>query len=204
MSIYNFSPLPSTTEENLYATWHGAFSLEEIDWIVQYCEENLTINNATIAGKDSGLVTDGEIRKSKTGWVSYNQDTAWLYDRLAYVTRMLNTQNWKFDLQGFVEDFQFTLYDEENSHYTWHVDAFHGGKVEGRSPRKLSLVVQLSNPYEYEGGELQLMTSSKETVIQKEKGLITAFPSYTLHRVTPVTSGIRKSLVIWVSGPPFK
>ena len=58
--------------------------------------------------------------------------------------------------------------------------------------------------FEYEGGELQLMNSANPITIQKKKGHIVVFPSYMLHKVTPVTVGKRKSLVIWIAGPPFK
>ena len=38
----------------------------------------------------------------------------------------------------------------------------------------------------------------------KARGTLVAFPSYVMHRVTPVTSGTRKSLVAWVAGPKFR
>jgi predicted 2-oxoglutarate/Fe(II)-dependent dioxygenase YbiX len=62
----------------------------------------------------------------------------------------------------------------------------------------------LSNPNDYEGGELQLLTSGQPTTIDKKRGLITVFPAWTLHQVTPVVKGTRQTLVAWVSGEPFK
>ena len=70
--------------------------------------------------------------------------------------------------------------------------------------RKLSVVVQLSDPEEYEGGELKLHTSYDPIIIKKERGMIVSFPSYTLHEVAPVTKGERYSLVAWVHGPAFR
>jgi PKHD-type hydroxylase len=120
---------------------------------------------------------------------------------MAYIARQLNGQYYRFDLYGFLEDFQYTVYlGGEAGHYDWHIDA--GASTV--SPRKLSLVLQLSDPSEYEGGELQFMTSSGITTVRKEKGFVVAFPSYTLHRVTPVTSGIRKTIVVWITGPAFR
>jgi PKHD-type hydroxylase len=75
---------------------------------------------------------------------------------------------------------------------------------DGSSPRKLSLILQLSDATEYEGGELQLKDSSDHTAVERKKGHLIAFPSYLLHRVTPVTKGIRRSLVVWISGPAFR
>jgi PKHD-type hydroxylase len=68
----------------------------------------------------------------------------------------------------------------------------------------LSLVLQLSDPAQYEGGNLQVMTGSEPQTVRKQRGLVAAFPSYVLHQVTPVTQGTRQSLVAWVSGPQFK
>jgi PKHD-type hydroxylase len=82
--------------------------------------------------------------------------------------------------------------------YGWHQD-FGGG-----ISRKLSMAVQLSDPSEYDGGALQVMTSGEPQSIPKKRGMIAVFPSYILHQVTPVTRGSRQSLVAWVSGPPFK
>jgi PKHD-type hydroxylase len=71
--------------------------------------------------------------------------------------------------------------------------------------RKISIVVQLSDPDEYEGGELQIQTGSESYIsILKKKGAVTLFPSYMRHRVTPVTKGVRKSLVLWVGGSTFR
>jgi PKHD-type hydroxylase len=82
--------------------------------------------------------------------------------------------------------------------YNWHQDFGTGVS------RKLSNVVQLSDPSEYEGGNLQIMTNSGVQRIRKKRGLAVAFPSFTFHTVTPVTAGTRQSLVAWVSGAPFR
>lgn len=205
MTLYNFLPEPNTPARVVdYATWVGGFTEEELDMIISYGSDNLDISKATLGGTDLDEEYD-HIRKSKTGWINLNSDTAWIYDRLAYITRSLNAQNWQFDLNGFNEDLQFTVYDESDSHYTWHVDTIKTGNPGSISQaRKLSLVIQLSDPIDYEGGDLEFKTGPNEIKIPKERGLVAAFPSYTLHRVTPVTSGVRKSLVIWISGPPFK
>ena len=83
--------------------------------------------------------------------------------------------------------------------YGWHQDF--GGLLS----RKLSLVMQLSDPEEYEGGELQIMVGGEKPIsINKQKGLVVVFPSWAVHQVTPVTKGLRQSLVAWVSGPNFR
>ena len=111
----------------------------------------------------------------------------------------MNAQHFRFDLTGFGETLQLTNYDQsENGMYGWHQD--YGGGIS----RKLSMAVQLTDPAEYEGGNLQVMTAANPQNIRKQRGLIAIFPSYVLHQVTPVTQGSRQSLVAWVSGPAFK
>ena len=204
MTMYNFGCAPNTPDRVAEcATWVGGFSPEEVDRIVDLCETTLTVDKAKIGG----LSKDEEyerIRKSKTGWLEYGPETAWVYDRMAYIAKHLNAKFWQFDLNGFTEKFQFTIYDGDDSHYTWHVDTIQDQNQAISTPRKLSMVMQLSDPIDYSGGDLELKTGPSETVVTKSKGLVVAFPSYTLHRVTPVTSGIRKSLVMWIEGPPFK
>jgi PKHD-type hydroxylase len=195
MSIYNFSPTISRDPTITFTTWQDAFTLEELDRIEAYCE-TLELNEAVIDGPG-----DPEIRVSQTGWISNNKDTNWFYDRLAFVARKLNSKFYNFDLSGFVEDMQFTVFEgNESGHYAWHIDASHNSIA----PRKLSIVLQLSDPLEYEGGELQTMNSNSPSSVTRQRGLIAAFPSWALHRVTPVTSGVRKSIVVWIAGPEFR
>lgn len=202
MSIYQFAPMPTTVTSDVdFVTWQNAFTPEELDRLDAYATQHLPTDKAVIAGLSKEEEYEA-IRKSKTAWVSLNPETVWLYDRLAYVARMVNSQYWRFDLEGFVEDFQYTLYDEPDDHYTWHMDTVKN--ADGKTPRKLSMVVQLSDPGDYTGGDLQVKGGADDTTIHRERGLITVFPSYMLHRVTPLESGVRKSLVVWISGPPFK
>lgn len=196
MSVYQFVPSPdrSTNEQN-YATWENGFSDSEISDI-RRIGDSLAANMASV---NTSNEVDEVVRKSQTAWIPCNVDTQVLYDKMAYIARMINGQFFDFDLYGFVEDFQYTTY-QNNDHYDWHMDK---GNL-STSPRKLSLVVQLSDPTEYEGGDLQFWIGGEPITTAKQKGLVHVFPSYILHRVTPVTRGTRKSLVVWTAGPKFK
>lgn len=197
MSVYHLAPCPPiAVPEITFATWENGFSNEQIDSIIKTGECLLP----EVAGLDGGRV-EKDIRKSKTSWIKLNSDTAWLYDSLGYIIRQLNGQFFDFDLYGFVEDMQYTVYDTTDSHYTWHLDR---GGLPNKSPRKLSIVLQLSDPNEYKGGDLELFDGAEPQKIKKEKGLVVAFPSFVLHRVTPLTEGIRRTLVVWISGPRFR
>jgi PKHD-type hydroxylase len=196
MSVYQFAPSPDkSTNECLHAWWNDGFTSREIKDIIGIGEDYAQ-SDGTIGDGD----TNDNIRKSKVAWINNNTRTNWLYDRMAFITRNLNGQFFDFDLYGFVEDFQYTVYGEGNDHYTWHMDK---GK-NTTSPRKLSLILQLSDPSEYDGGDLEIFTGVNTTTLEKKKGIIHAFPSFVMHRVTPVTRGVRRTLVIWVSGPKFR
>jgi PKHD-type hydroxylase len=199
MSLYAFTPMPPTEREHEpFVIWENGFTSEELDQIEAYCDA-LPQGKATIGGFDIGD-NYTEYRKSKVGWIRLNPESRWIYDKMAWIARQLNSMFYRFDLAGFVEDMQFTIYDGDGDHYEWHIDA--GGTYP--APRKFSLVLQLTDPAEYDGGELQLQVGKDLSLVRRERGLVAAFPSYTLHRVTPVTSGIRKTIVVWVSGPPFR
>ncbi len=145
----------------------------------------------------SNNIKNEDIRKSNVAWFrSPTPDTKWLWDKMSALTTMANARNYNFTLVGFLEAFQFTEYDTEGSHYTWHMD--HGGGVLGK--RKLSLCIQLSDPETYEGGNLELFYGLPAVVAKRDRGTAVIFPSYTMHRVTPITSGKRYSLVVWASG----
>jgi PKHD-type hydroxylase len=62
----------------------------------------------------------------------------------------------------------------------------------------------LSDPSEYDGGDLEIWTGTEPKVLDKTKGIVHAFPSFVMHRVTPVTRGVRRTLVIWIAGPKFR
>jgi PKHD-type hydroxylase len=179
-----------------FVRWENAFNEEELNWIQQKAKNS---NITAIVGTNSGPSVDTSIRRSQVSWLNNNTDTKWIFEKLSQVVSQLNADYFNFDLTGFGEELQLTNYDQsESGMYGWHQD--YNGKVS----RKLSLTVQLTDPSEYEGGNLQILTSGEPVNVRKQRGLITVFPSYILHQVTPVTQGSRQSLVAWISGPAFK
>jgi len=177
-----------------YVWWEGAFNEQELDWL-----QNKTKESKQEAVLGSGGNVNNDIRRSKITWVLNTNETSWIFQKLGFVVSKLNADYFGFDLLGFGEPLQLTHYDQdEQGMYGWHQD--YGGTIS----RKLSLVLQLTDPSDYEGGNLQVMTSMSPQNVKKQRGLIAVFPSYVLHQVTPVTSGTRQSLVAWISGPPFK
>jgi PKHD-type hydroxylase len=151
----------------------------------------------TIVGNDEIVES---IRKSKIKWIHPNDDSQWLYDKIINMVVEANNTMWNFNLHSVIDLIQYTEYSEGGGHYDWHMDIGPGSI----SHRKVSIIIQLSDPSEYEGGDLELWYGGSIIQIPKNKGLTVLFPSFSMHRVTPITKGTRKSLVLWVGGEHYK
>ncbi len=177
---------------NAYAYWEKAFTPEECDKIIKI-------------GKDKGLIKGGvigksklDIRSSQITWL-VPDDLEWVYRKITDIVLSLNDRFFQFDIYGITEQLQFTNYKAPSDNYGKHVD-----KAQNFPIRKLSVSIQLTDPKEYEGGELYLYDNEQGVEMKKEQGDLILFPSYTLHEVKPVTKGERNSLVAWVTGKQFK
>jgi PKHD-type hydroxylase len=180
-----------------WAYYTQVFSSNECQQIINY-GKSLNRQIATTADNTT-ISTDPKIRKSNVSWIYPDDSAKWIYEKLQKIVLELNEDYFKFHLIGFCEGLQFTEYEAPSGHYTTHVDKCRNGPI-----RKLSIAIQLSDPSDYEGGNLELFFANDPVIVSKEQGLLVAFPSYTLHGVTPVTKGTRYSLVAWISGDPFK
>jgi PKHD-type hydroxylase len=181
-----------------------AFTPEELDRIVQI-GDGLTHQKAVLAGEgwqesEETRARADRIRITRTAAIRGSAETKWLYDRIYAIIRTTNERVFQFELQAFSEPFQYTVYHgTEGAHYDWHIDS--GLK---KAQRKLSLSLQLSDPADYDGCDLQFHASQQIETAPRDRGTAIVFPSYTLHRVSPITGGTRKALVVWVYGPKFK
>lgn len=181
-----------------FVWWENGFTEQELNWLQERAMK--ADQQGQIGGNAQGEEL-AKIRRSQVSWMDKTQETAWVFNKLGHIASALNAQYYRFDLTGFGENLQLTNYDQsQQGMYGWHVD--YGGKI--NPSRKLSLVLQLTDPSQYEGGNLQVATGGEPQNVRKQRGLVAAFPSYVLHQVTPVTSGSRQSLVAWISGPAFR
>jgi PKHD-type hydroxylase len=179
---------------NSYAYWNNAFSKIECESIINIAKDKGLIKGTTFNDNKSEGVRD-----SKIIWLYSCDNLDWAFRRVTDIVTNLNERFFKFDLFGMLEGFQFTNYTAPGGKYGRHVDSNVNIPV-----RKLSVSIQLTDPEEYEGGELYLYSDEKGKVMDKAQGTLILFPSYTLHEVMPVTKGERNSLVSWVTGKPFK
>ena len=155
--------------------------------------------------RDAGLVratTAHRIRRADLAWLDDLPEAGWAMDRMIGVVGAANRDGFGFDLTEFAESAQMARYTaEREGHFDWHTDIGAGALA---ARRKLTVVVQLSDPAGYEGGGLELRPDSNVVQAPRLRGTAILFPSFVLHRVTPVTTGLRWSLTLWAHGPAFR
>jgi PKHD-type hydroxylase len=190
-----------------FTWWDNAFTDEELQKLVDYCEDRGT-DRAKILGTAEDKTDEIEqVRRCDIKFHLRIPELAWFFDRMNNVITQINNQFYGFDLNGY-EAFQYTSYNaEEKGTYHWHMDTCLG--VDGLppamiEPRKLSLTLLLND--DFEGGDFKVNIGQEDRAITCPcpKGRILAFPSFVIHSVAPVTKGFRKSIVIWVTGPKFR
>jgi len=174
-----------------YAYSEKVFSKIECEKIIKIAK-----NEGLIKGTTRG---ETDVRLSDITWLYANDDLEWVFRKITDVVLFLNNKYFNFDIFGLNEGLQFTNYKAPSDKYGKHIDRSHGILV-----RKLSISIQLTDPKDYQGGELFLYEDEKGLEMSKEQGTLILFPSFILHEVKPVTKGERNSLVSWITGKQFK
>lgn len=146
------------------------------------------------------------VRNSQTRFFMPSEESKFIFNRINDGVEWINNHFYDFDLVGY-DSIQYTAYSgSSTSFYNWHTDAGFGQPNEHH--RKLSIVVMLSTPdKDFFGGDFQITQGDpdgEQQTVKFEQGMMIAFPSYLMHRVTPVTQGLRQTLVTWVTGPKFR
>jgi PKHD-type hydroxylase len=180
------------------------FPDSSIEKIFEYAEA-IPETTATVVTEQSTSQLSTDVRRSTIKWMNPSSENQWIYERLMTLTAEANQSIWGFDLNHIRDAIQYTEYhagkdESEHGKYDWHMDL-------GPFPfnhRKVSITVQLSDPDDYEGGDLEIWDGKSNIKLPRFKGATCLFPSYLMHRVTPVTKGVRKSLVLWVGGSSFR
>ena len=158
-----------------------------------------------------------KIRKSEVSWIP---STSWIGGFIYSYVLKANRDNFKYDIEGVEYDaIQYTHYGLDG-HYKWHTDTSLETWSKGNTgdagndyvlskaekTRKLSFSLQLSDPYDYEGGNFEIYSedADRKIVAPRTKGTLFVFDSRYKHRVTKITKGQREALVGWVSGPRWR
>lgn len=188
--------LPQNPNFSEFIYYHNFLDSVEIDKVRAQWQTNEEVDAKLSRGKEE---SDDTLRKTKVAFIEPQRENQWLYEKLGTLAIKCNQERYGFEILGFHYNLQLAKYGE-GDFFNWHLD-FGVGPI---SNRKLSITVQLSDPDEYEGGELQFMINQNAITAPKEKGTAIVFPSFIMHRVTPITKGTRQSIVGWISGPPYR
>ena len=183
--------------------------------LLNYCLKNSDFADASVIKSGySDVAEEGDVEKGETKHetrktaVSFITDRENLMNELVWgFIRQANAEFFKYKLEYF-QAIQFARY-QDGGHYDWHQDA--SPQDLANEGRKLSLTFSLTDDTEYDGGLLQFYNGDKpyddkdhdvERDI-KSVGTVIVFDSRDWHRVTPVTKGVRYSIVCWTVGPNF-
>jgi len=186
-----------------WANWTAAVNREFCDKIIER-GKNLKLEKATIGTEESNRLSANH-RSTTVGWFSRIKDKD-IADLISIYTSEANREFFGFDISHGIFDMQFTIYNSnESGKYDWHHDVFF--KSNKRSDRKLSFVLQLSDPSDYDGGDFEFNIMDNSSLKKDDflpKGSVLVFPSFLEHRVLSVTRGTRYSLVSWIEGPKWR
>jgi PKHD-type hydroxylase len=188
--------------------WAGEIDSNTIDAWVRNIENRYELEEGIIIKNSGGEpFMDNTYRSSKIAFVK-EKDFPKIWKKATDYYLAANKAAYGFNLVG-IESCQYGVYDSvSKDFYNEHADTLFPGT--NMVDRKISMTIQLSDPGDYEGGDL-LFNAAQSGIMEdleyrqalKKKGSIITFPSFFLHSVTPVTKGVRKSLVFWVEGPDF-
>lgn len=167
---------------------------EECDTLIEITEAFPGHNPGTVDG-------DFGYRKVRVLPLHYlGSKVAWLSTRIQEAIEDFNYQFYRFDIHALDGLSLSTYTADEGGQYRAHHDCiFNDGLM-----RKLTVVIQLTDPSLYQGGETLVVDGEKEIPLRQDRGCINVFPSFLTHRVNPITKGKRNALITWVSGPPFR
>ncbi|HEU0072013.1 MAG TPA: 2OG-Fe(II) oxygenase [Alphaproteobacteria bacterium] len=198
MFHYPIPPRPAVQKRTPPYVWgHGLFTEPELDKINAYAEK-IPAKQVQVG---MPLAYKPNLNRSILRHLMPNADTMWIYQKISMMVSLLNSQHYKYDITGFDEPLYHVTYQaNDQGHYDWHTDK----NGDGMPTRKLSITFQMSDPASYDGGDLEINAYGSIDKCPRERGKLILFPSYELHRVTPVTRGTRSALVAWSVGPAFR
>ena len=179
------------------ARFTPALLAEENAFSTEFCQTLIDRFDSKLKPAMVSKGMDTTIREANTWQVTKREDSE-LVEEFEKVFFDINEKTWDFDLTN-LRDIQVIRYDS-GGHYDWHLDIGRGANLS----RKLSMVLPLNDSSEWEGGELLVKANPDEVSMPFKVGVPIVFPSFILHKATPVTSGVRYIVAAFCSGPTFK
>ena len=196
----------STLNDNIWEKIEKNINNKNLDWGNSTIYQNVDqiskhLNKPSLRDvTDDGGLLNTEIRKSKNCWLEDKYLAQSLFDEVSNFNS--GPSQWKLNII-YTQAIQYGIYSE-GDYFNWHVDQYPKRGI----TRKISASIFLNDPDEYEGGELDLEVESPSDSpryhsFKLPKRSIVLFQSDLWHRVRPITSGVRKTLVVWFIGPPY-
>jgi len=180
----------------------AALTPAECQQLIAYATTQIPDTEGAIGYGGKNVIVN-TFRRSRLRWLKREDpELQWLFTRMDQWVMSANARVFGFDVTGNFE-VQFTEYHGSNAgKYDWHED----NSWLGTTPfdRKLSMSIQLSHAQTYSGGRMELAQGNLAEGEFCNQGDALIFPSFLRHRVLPVTSGVRYSLVSWWQGPRLR
>ena len=174
------------------------FTDEECDHIIRIAEESYSAS-ASVGGSGTGSVSR-KIRSAEVYPIENTEEHRWIFRKIGSIVSVANAVHFDYDISSIEYSLQLIHYASDAEipgHYDWHVDAGKGSVA----TRKISFTAQLTDPNTYTGCDLIVDDHGNKIQAVRDRGSVSLFPSYMPHVVTPIETGDRYALVIWIHGP---
>lgn len=198
---------PNDRVNHRFTIVENVFSSEEckkvLDMFDEYDKEIGIVGKPSIEDDTNSEYTnvfDSNLRNCYVTYVDKTDKNKWIHDRIEKCIKEENEKYWKCQITDYSQPMRLMTYKKDQHFGSWHQD----NGVKETSFRKLTAILQVSDPKDYEGGEFQISGSEELPPESKKQGNIIIFPCYLLHRVTKVTKGTRHSVVHRAIGEPFR
>ena len=199
------APPETSPRHIMYRLWNGVFPAPVCQAVIDTFDAN-TFYDAGVQTHQGDLRVSPDTRRAKNMFIEPAHWTGALITHFAHQANLV----WRYDLTG-LGTLSIVRYDQAG-HFDWHVDVLAHGQIDypglgSGLERKLSVTVNLTDPDDYTGGDLEFLNGVGQLLTQpelRERGSVVVFPSTLGHRVTPLTGGVRHALVGWMVGPPIR
>ena len=158
--------------------------------------DDIGMTRAEVYEKDSSL-RFSTARTCSNAWIDVLPETEWIYSKILKEITRVNFEKFRFDINNFQS--ATLLRYKPFQQFKWHVDI-----IDGPDQRKLTCVINLTDPAQYIGGQLEVDGDWENKELARNQGSAIIFPSFLRHRAKAPILGTRWSLVLWQTGGPWK
>jgi len=180
--------------------WDGELSGATCDHLISMGDEKWESGRILDTDNNSAPKHDKRVRSSDLSWIHDKKLAATVYP---YMQSANEQAGWNYDIRGLELPAQLTRYSK-GQFDSCHRDSLGDHQNSEIMPIKLSMSIILNDEFEGGGFEFVGRNQERQPNFDNKRGSICVFPSFMLHEVKPIVSGIRYSLVVWFVGPAFK